>query len=53
MTGFIEAVDTVLKSQITKYLVLGDREHGEKSLKCLAAAVNSLLKNSWNFCRCA
>lgn len=41
MTGFVEAVNTVLTSQVTKYLVLGDKEHGEKSLKCLAAAVKA------------
>lgn len=48
MTGFVEAVKTVLTSEVTKYLVLGDKEHGEKSLKCLAAAVKAGALKSLN-----
>ncbi len=39
MTGFVDGVGLVLKSSVTKYLVLGDKDHGMKGLKCLAAAV--------------
>ncbi|MHC4250926.1 MAG: hypothetical protein ACYS9X_17500 [Planctomycetota bacterium] len=37
--GFSKTVAAALTLKETKYLVLGDTDHGEKSLKCLAAAV--------------
>ena len=36
---FVTTMEVVLKTSNTKYVVLGDSQHGLKSLKCLAAAV--------------
>ena len=41
MTGFAQGINTVLSSEITKYLVLGDSSHGTTSLNCLAAAIQA------------
>ena len=38
---FLYAVDMALRSETTKYLVLGDGSHGEAGLKSLAAAVKA------------
>lgn len=38
---FYRTVHNALSSDITKYLVLGDSEHGGKSLKSLAAAIKN------------